>query len=89
MSTCRSCGAEILWARTPSGKAMPLDAVPNLAGEAILVNDIVQVSRALADAAIDAGRADDVYIVHWATCPNAKAHRKPPPPRGGGPARPI
>ena len=27
--TCRSCGAAILWAVTPNGKKMPLDAEPD------------------------------------------------------------
>lgn len=26
ISTCRSCGADIIWVRTPAGNAMPLNA---------------------------------------------------------------
>ena len=26
MSQCKSCGAEITWAKTPAGKNMPLDS---------------------------------------------------------------
>jgi DNA modification methylase len=32
VTACRSCGAEIRWARTFTGKLMPLDAAPNPAG---------------------------------------------------------
>ena len=28
MSTCKGCGAEVLWVKTPAGKSMPLDAAP-------------------------------------------------------------
>jgi hypothetical protein len=33
-STCRSCGVPIYWARTPSGRAMPVN-FPNAVGDMV------------------------------------------------------
>jgi hypothetical protein len=59
---CRSCKADILWAVTEPGcKPIPLDARP-LVTLVPIGGDRVQTRRA--------------YQSHWATCPNAKEHRK-------------
>lgn len=65
MSTCRSCGAEIVWAVTPAGKMMPLDAKP--------VAGLYAIWPTLDGpyCAPDVG-----YMNHWATCPSADQHRK-------------
>lgn len=63
-ATCRSCGAEIVWAITKSGKRMPLDADP-VTGLGVFV--------------FDNGYAVDpppLRRSHFATCPNADEHRK-------------
>lgn len=70
VSKCRSCGAPIVWVvMRPSGKRMPLDAKP----EKRITLDM-----------IDPGVAEmtDTFVSHFATCPNAAAHRKPPAARG-------
>lgn len=36
MSTCRSCGAEVLWAKTRAGKAMPVDPEPTAEGNVLV-----------------------------------------------------
>lgn len=63
-TTCKSCGAEILWIITPAGKSMPLDAK----GESLwqLEPDTLMSARLVV-----------VRKSHFATCPNADAHRKP------------
>lgn len=75
MSLCRSCDAEILWATTAAGKAMPLDAVPNPNGNVEAVCDahgrwsVVAVYKG--PDLFGAVR----YMPHHATCPNADEHR--------------
>lgn len=61
--TCSSCGAAILWAKTPQGKAMPLDAKPEKR---------VVLGRQTGEAHVL-----DTYLPHWASCPNAAQHRRP------------
>jgi hypothetical protein len=62
-STCRSCGAAILWVVThPGGKRMPLDVPPV---KRFVVEDGEAYQR-------------DTYVSHFATCPNAAQHRKKP-----------
>ena len=56
-STCRSCGAEIVWVTTPAGKQMPLDP---------------HVLTVVADG----GETVRGRVSHFASCPNAAAHRK-------------
>jgi hypothetical protein len=79
MSKCRSCGAEILWITTFSGKKMPVDAekIHFYAGEGneLFVTD--------GGAVVHGTRAEEGqehthigYISHFATCPNADKHRR-------------
>ncbi len=66
MATCSSCGAEILWVTMfPSGKAMPLD---HKAEKRIRVLSVE--GEALE------GRMVDAHTSHFATCPDAAAHRR-------------
>ena len=60
MKTCKGCGAEIRWITTEAGKAMPLDAKP--------VNFYIQSG--------ETWKMTQGYIVHWATCPNAKDFKR-------------
>ena len=77
MSKCKSCGANIIWIPTVSGKSMPCDAKPipykeDATGSLNLVTKDGRIVRAKADA-----KSDLVgYVSHFATCPNANAHRK-------------
>lgn len=74
MANCRSCGAEIIWARTVAGRLIPLDAEP-----AERPKGIFRLEEALLDGgpqiAISAA-SDPVYISHFATCPHADEHRR-------------
>lgn len=83
MSRCRSCGAEIRWAHTTSGHAMPLDAEPVADGTVAFTGRDVRNDRgtALPEVRVDVGQPlfDDGtprYVAHFATCPNADEWRK-------------
>lgn len=74
---CKSCGAEIIWIRMKSGKAMPCDAEPIpymelFSGGMKLVTEQGEVVQGCYD-----GTSDKIgYVSHFATCPNANQHRK-------------
>lgn len=68
MASCTSCGAEIIWAVTLSGRRIPLNSKSE--------------RRAILDPNAGAGTTDpvrmrvvDTYVSHFATCPNAEQHR--------------
>ena len=81
MSTCKSCGARIIWCKhITTGKSMPVDAVPSWDGN-IIVSECPESGTSMAR--VIAGRlegemfADEPkHLSHFATCPNAKQHRK-------------
>jgi hypothetical protein len=66
---CKSCGAHVVWAKTASGKSMPVDATPNDAGNLVLDGDRVQVVKSIAD---DRPR----HTSHFVTCPQSDRWRK-------------
>lgn len=68
--TCSSCGAPIIWCKfATSGKPAPIDAEPVPDGNLVMMPGAkVEAARAGADGPL--------YKSHFATCPNAKAHRK-------------
>jgi hypothetical protein len=72
MSRCKSCGAEIIWATTEIGNTIPLDAEPTErpAGLFRLIEDGFGGHRAISAA------GGLFHITHFATCPDADAHRK-------------
>lgn len=77
MSACRSCGASVVWRRTPADKSIPLDPTPSaLLGNVVLKGE--GGARVLAQSEIPAARkrGDDLYVSHFVTCPNAKRHRR-------------
>lgn len=71
MSTCKSCGARIIWAPTPAGKHIPVDADPTPDGNIELRDGIAHVNQQ----ANLLGEAR--YVTHFATCPQADEHRRP------------
>lgn len=73
MTDCRSCGALVLWAKTSSGKAMPVDADPvGARGNLVLDTEagelVVRVVRV--------GSHDPSWVSHFSSCPNAGTHRQ-------------
>jgi hypothetical protein len=67
---CRSCGAPIIWAITDRGKRLPLDAMPNPAGNVRLTGGNAIVLKK--DDVYDGPR----YMPHFATCKDADKWRK-------------
>jgi hypothetical protein len=71
MSTCKTCHMPIIWARTESGKAIPIDHVERADGNITLVNCGAYLSARVG--AAGSGR----YVSHFTTCKQANGHRKP------------
>ena len=79
---CRSCGAKILWIRTSAGKNMPVNPQivhyrlpkPDEKGTSKIVTLCGEVVSAIETDAENSEYGG--YISHFATCPNAKMHRK-------------
>lgn len=87
MPECSSCGADIVWAISPKGARIPLDAKavsPDdlRARTYVTVYSLDEASppRATAHLRIaQPGLARDLQVVHvshFATCPNAASHSK-------------
>lgn len=62
---CKSCGAAIVWGTTEAGKKMPFNAQ---SAKGWLIGKLngqegMCVQR-------------DMYVPHWAVCPDAASHRK-------------
>jgi hypothetical protein len=66
MAVCKSCGAPIEWAHTKNGKRVPLD--PGTAENGNLRLDD--------DGVVHHAPGEGDRVTHFATCPNAKAHRR-------------
>lgn len=67
-ASCRSCGARIYWVVTDAGRRMPVDC------------DAEGTTRPFVPVPGDGEPQDGRGVSHFATCPQAAAHRKP---RGG------
>ncbi len=74
---CRSCNVAVLWVILASGRRMPLDATPCPGkGNVRLLPGGAEVLSG--DALTEASDAqEELYLSHFATCPNANKHRKP------------
>lgn len=68
-ANCRSCHAEIIWAVTLDGKAMPVDAEPSPDGDRWLLNHPAISAPVVVKAGEHAGPAR--HKSHFATCPQA------------------
>ena len=68
MTICKSCGAEIFWRNTPSGRAIPIDIQKRILGGNIILIGLESCEVV--------GPGAGEYVSHFATCPNAKKHRK-------------
>ena len=75
MSTCRSCNAKIIWAKTLAGKAIPIDAKPQPAGN-IHLNRGVAIYLTDEEQKILREEGTTFHVAHFATCPNAAQHRR-------------
>lgn len=77
MPRCRSCRAPIRWAWTRNGKAMPVDAEPNPAGNVQLVGDVDHDPTAVVYKKTPALTNRPLYMPHHATCLDAQDWRNP------------
>lgn len=81
MSRCASCGADITWAMTEAGKAIPIDTKPTPDGN-ITLHTPDGGGRPVAVVEIDGQTTLDTdpdearYTTHFATCPHAPHWRK-------------
>lgn len=78
---CSSCKAPIILALTRGGSLSPFDAEPSPSGRWLLAQrqstGKVHATYANVDArreALASGR--NLYVTHFATCPNAEEHRR-------------
>jgi hypothetical protein len=71
-ATCRSCGAEIVWATTVDGKRMPLNAEPAEGGDF----DLLDTGSRLLIVRHGDGDPGPAYTSHFATCPHAETWRR-------------
>jgi hypothetical protein len=76
IASCRSCGAAIVWAETPTGKMAPFDAVPTHAGQWGIDDRALTPKAAKIDGEANAGKP--AFVSHFATCPFAGEHRRRP-----------
>lgn len=75
--TCRSCGAPIIFIISTKGHRIPCDAEPvkfdyELGGP----DKVVTQNGEVLPGRISENGAETGYISHFATCPNANAHRR-------------
>ena len=70
VSRCRSCRAPIVWAETRGGSKMPVDKVPVKGGNIALE---YIAGQWVADKVTE---GTGTHVTHFATCPNAVAHRR-------------
>ena len=74
-SECSSCKASILWATSfGTGKPMPVDPEPSPKGALRIAR---RPDGSIVATPVPAkARTGTLHISHFATCPNAKSHRK-------------
>lgn len=78
-AVCRSCGAAVVFGITSAGRRMPIDTLPNPAGNVLIVGkaDAVYAPLLQVRRKDDPVRDDDVvYASHFQTCPAAREHRR-------------
>jgi hypothetical protein len=69
---CKSCGAPIVWAVSSKGRALPLDPEPSPKGNLSLDSGTPPKARVVQPHGLEG----PLYTSHFATCPNAKKHRR-------------
>jgi hypothetical protein len=77
MPNCRSCGAEIVWVNNVrSGKAMPLNAEPDLLKGNVLAVDGIGDALDAKVAAEARSKGVNLHLSHFATCVDSKKFRR-------------
>jgi hypothetical protein len=76
MSTCKACGEEILFLRTPAGKFLPVDADsfgPHQITKGVTI--VTEAGSVIRGGALITGTVYG-YVPHWATCSHPDQFRK-------------
>lgn len=78
MPTCRSCPAEIIWAVTPRGKSIPIDAEPNPDGNVELLppKPGTRAPVAVVHGQPPLAAEHPIHMPHCATCTHPEHWRK-------------
>lgn len=82
LSTCKSCHARIIWALSPAGRRMPVDAVRVRPPSDEDRKHCYNVERMTAEGP-KLRKMDDIekhgHLSHFRTCPTAQQHSKAHP----------
>lgn len=70
MARCKTCGRNIVWAKTEGGKAMPLD-IEAVDGGNVELDLATRVAKVVKP---ELGMRQ--FVSHFVTCPQASEHRK-------------
>lgn len=97
VSRCSTCERPIIWAKSPAGAALPLDARPAVmyvleGDQAVAVRPVPEADRPwLFEADGEGARANEpkTYVSHFLTCPQATAHSKRGKELGLEPPEPV
>jgi hypothetical protein len=73
LSRCRSCHAQIRWVKMGGTTPMAVDALPANDGSVLI---LVNGNARVVPVADRARCVTPLYKSHFATCPNAVAHRR-------------
>ena len=80
LSKCRSCGASIVWIKTPRGKSMPCDSTPAYYNTRTGNKDRIVTPNGVVipcEIVTNPNNADGVgYVPHWGICDNPDKFRK-------------
>lgn len=90
MSTCKSCGASVVWCRNEkTGRLAPIDAMPCPSGEGnIAVFECPETDEDLYRIVPEGELGDLKHTSHFVTCPQAKQHRRKQPSARAEPKQP-
>jgi hypothetical protein len=78
VSLCKTCGEQIIWCRTETGKRMPLDANPTAEGNLTLnTGELLPTASSVGRTGHKPGQL--LYKSHFASCKQAMVHRTKTP----------
>ncbi len=73
---CSSCKAKVIWCVTVNGKKMPVDVEPVVNGNIVLRKRGDKTMALYIGKNTQQREGEALYVSHFATCPNARHHRK-------------
>ncbi len=83
MPKCKSCNAEIQWAKTPAGKPMPVNMTAAENGNVALLQSpkgpiavVLDSSGKAPHESLQPSPDAPKYLSHFVTCPAAGLHRR-------------